>query len=134
MASAYIGGKVLVVIHDHKSRCPYIRCYPQAAHEEDRERALSALYEDVPLHIGLDVKSVLSNRQMAMPEGTTFRLALTVVLSYHSDYWGEWDSDLEVVKKRTLREQLPNSKLRRKWKLFDKQEAKKQKAIKGSKT
>lgn len=33
-----------------------------------------------------------------------------------------------------LRSPLDNSKLRRKWKLFDKQEAKKQKAIKGSKT
>lgn len=128
MASAYIEGKVLVIITDHKSSYPSIHAYPQSAVGKDHAGSMDALYTDMPEHLMQTKGYGLSKKQMAMPEGTVFRIAMTVVLSYHSDYWGEWDSKLEIVKSRTLRVQKPNRKLLKRWKLQERQEAKKQKA------
>lgn len=114
-------GKCLVVINDHRAQCPDIHVFVQSAN--GGQYAADSLSEDVNTHLFLDLGGILSKRQMALPEGTTIRLALNCSVNYHQSYEGEWDSELEVHKVRTLREQLPNAKLRRKWKLYDKQMA-----------
>lgn len=117
-----VNGKVLVVISDHNSDYPCINVYPQSGDNgcpgsftESRD----ALCNDVPDHLramGLG----LSKRQMKMPDGTTFRIKMTVELSYSSDYFGVWDSDMKIVKACTLRVQKPSRKMLKRWKLQDK--------------
>lgn len=118
-----VSGKCLVVINDHRAQCPDIHVFVQSAN--GGQYAADSLSEDVNTHLFLNLEGILSKRQMTLPEGTTIRLAINCSVNYYHSYEGEWDSDLEVHKVRTLREQLPSSKLRRKWKLFDKQQAKK---------
>ena len=118
-----IKGKLLAIINDYHNHCPNIHVFVQSC-DSNTEDAIDNFQETVDTHLFVDIKSILSNRQMKLPEGTTIRLAITCTVNYYKDYYGEYDSDMEIHTIRTLREQLPNAKLRRKWKLIEKQQTK----------
>lgn len=117
-----VQGKLLAVICDHRSPYPSVSIFVQSAHGGVYAKA--SLMDDVCCDMVLHPGRYLSKRQKQLPEGTTIRLALTCSVHYHQSYEGEWDTDVCIRKTQTAREQLPSRKLLKRWKLFDKQQAK----------
>lgn len=113
-----ISGKCLVVISDYRSSDPIIKVFVQSA--SGWPFAKESVSECVKTDTRLYLSDILSKRQKALPNGTTIRLAIRCLISHHRTSEYEWEPEMEILSIRTLREQLPNAKLRRKWKLYAK--------------
>lgn len=116
-----VAGKCLIVIKDHNSRYPHITIFVQSVN--GGQYARDSLSECINYYLLHYLNTVLSKRQKALPDGATIRLSMSCSIQFSQDHEGEWDSDLVLRSVRTLREQLPSTKLRKRWKLYDKQVA-----------
>lgn len=68
------------------------------------------IYEDIDTHLCLDPRLLLSERQLALPQGSVVRLMASVTMVYTEDCYGECDSYLEVRRVDVLKVSSPSRK------------------------
>lgn len=112
---AILSGKAVVVVTDFMSDYPVVRAIVQS-YSSAYFIARDALEDDIQYNLSVDAKQLLSRRQRSLPDGTTLRLLVTCQMRHCDDD----DFELDVLRVKTLREQLPTRKMRKRWKLLDK--------------
>lgn len=70
--------------------------------------------EYIDPHLYSDPQLLLSKRQLALPPGSVVRLVASVTMNYTQDYYGEWDTDLEVQRIDVLKVSRPSRKQNKK--------------------